>query len=443
MLSRNLTKLGWLGKANSQTNLSSLGGVIPSLDLNFANNKSLLDNISGNNLVTFTRASSGTYVGDDGLIKTATTNEPRFDHDFITGESLGLLIEEQRTNFIRNNTMAGVATGTPGTLPTNWGYTGAGIGTLNTEIVNTGTVNGINYVDIKISGTTSTTSLNVRFENPADITTTVGQNWNCSAYLSIIGGSTSNITGLGLGLIERSNVGGFLTTSRTEIVSTINSTLTRYSHTRTTTNALTAQIEPNLQLAFSSGVNIDITIRIGLPQIENELFPTSVIITTGTATTRSADVASITGTNFSSWYNQSEGALYTQSKKNYIGASSFPRIFQISDTTNNNSISNIWLEPSNTLGLVVRDSANLQAEIGSPGLTQNIEHKSGMCYKLNDIAISNNGNAVTTDTSAIIPTVDRMFIGKDDGNLYLNGTIKRISYFPTRLSNAILENITK
>ena len=68
------------------------------LDLRFAQNKNLTDTVSGNNLVTFTRASSGTYVGSDGLIKTAATNEARFDHDLATGESLGLLMEEARTN---------------------------------------------------------------------------------------------------------------------------------------------------------------------------------------------------------------------------------------------------------------------------------------------------------------------------------------------------------
>jgi hypothetical protein len=48
--------------------------AVPSLDLRFADNKSLVDATTGQNLVTFTRASSGTYVGSDGLIKTAVTN---------------------------------------------------------------------------------------------------------------------------------------------------------------------------------------------------------------------------------------------------------------------------------------------------------------------------------------------------------------------------------
>ena len=47
---------------------------------------------------TFTRPSIGTFVDDNGSIQTASADEPRFDHDPATGESLGLLIEESRTN---------------------------------------------------------------------------------------------------------------------------------------------------------------------------------------------------------------------------------------------------------------------------------------------------------------------------------------------------------
>jgi hypothetical protein len=52
---------------------------------------------------TFTRDSTGTYVDSDGLIKTAAVDEPRFDRDPVTGESLGLLIEEERTNLVTNS----------------------------------------------------------------------------------------------------------------------------------------------------------------------------------------------------------------------------------------------------------------------------------------------------------------------------------------------------
>ena len=74
--------------------------AVPSLDLRFADNKSLTDAVTGASLVTFTRASSGTYTDSAGVLQTAATDVPRFDHDPTTGESLGLLVEEQRTNLL-------------------------------------------------------------------------------------------------------------------------------------------------------------------------------------------------------------------------------------------------------------------------------------------------------------------------------------------------------
>jgi hypothetical protein len=76
---------------------------MPSLDLRFAETKSLNDFISSTNLITFTRASNATFIDSNGLIQTATTNTPRFDHNPATGESLGLLIEEQRVNLLLNS----------------------------------------------------------------------------------------------------------------------------------------------------------------------------------------------------------------------------------------------------------------------------------------------------------------------------------------------------
>ena len=49
-------------------------------------------------VVTLTRASSATYWDANGVLQTAAADEPRFDHDPVTGERLGLLREEQRTN---------------------------------------------------------------------------------------------------------------------------------------------------------------------------------------------------------------------------------------------------------------------------------------------------------------------------------------------------------
>ena len=64
--------------------LWDLAGNRPSLDLRFAESKSLVDATTGTNLIDFTRAGSGRYVGSDGLIKTATTNLLLQSEDFNT-----------------------------------------------------------------------------------------------------------------------------------------------------------------------------------------------------------------------------------------------------------------------------------------------------------------------------------------------------------------------
>jgi hypothetical protein len=66
--------------------------IEPTLNLDFANTKRLDPRI------TFSRASTGTYFDENGTLRTAATNAARFDHNPATGESLGLLVEEARTN---------------------------------------------------------------------------------------------------------------------------------------------------------------------------------------------------------------------------------------------------------------------------------------------------------------------------------------------------------
>lgn len=65
--------------------------------------------------MAFTRSSTATYIDEDGIIKTAAANTSRFAYDPATGESLGLLIEEARTNYLfYSNMLQGWAFGAPG-----------------------------------------------------------------------------------------------------------------------------------------------------------------------------------------------------------------------------------------------------------------------------------------------------------------------------------------
>ena len=81
----NATRLGSIASSRSfGDQLDDLAGQVPSLDLNFAQNKSLIDDYSGTTLVTHTRASSGTYVDSDGVLRSAVTNIIWPSEDFTT-----------------------------------------------------------------------------------------------------------------------------------------------------------------------------------------------------------------------------------------------------------------------------------------------------------------------------------------------------------------------
>ena len=54
-------------------------------------------------IITFTRASTATYVDSAGVLQTAAINAPRFDYNPTTLAALGFLVEEARTNLLLNS----------------------------------------------------------------------------------------------------------------------------------------------------------------------------------------------------------------------------------------------------------------------------------------------------------------------------------------------------
>lgn len=76
--------------------------------------------------VTFTRAGSATYFDAAGVLQTAAADVPRFDHDPVTLQPRGLLVEPSATNRLLNSGFAGGAAGTPGTAPTSWPFNASG-----------------------------------------------------------------------------------------------------------------------------------------------------------------------------------------------------------------------------------------------------------------------------------------------------------------------------
>jgi len=414
--------------------------VLPSMGLNFVDGTDRLDS-----RVTFTRASNAWRFNSAGVLTQATTNTPRFDYNPSTLAPRGLLIEEQRTNSIRNNTMVGAVVGVPGTIPTNWN-TGNPAG-ITTSIVSTGTENGISYVDIRYSGTntsgaTGTSSL--LFDgNAGKVAAANGQAWTPSAYLKIAAGSLANITGLYMGFYEKDASSIFLRTDASAAFP-ITSTLTRYTAPLTTQNASCAFVDsPQIYWTTPNGASIDITIRVGLPQFEQGAFATSPIPTSGAAATRAADVASMLGSNFSSWYNQTEGTLFAEGST-FGGTPATRRLLQVDDGSANNRII-VGFNGSTSSRLLAQVSAVSQADVQVVISSAANTNKVAGAYKLNDFNQASNGTAGTTDTSATVPTVNVLRVGIDESTVpttTLNGYIRRIAYYPRRLANAELQGIT-
>lgn len=74
------------------TAIADLPDIRPSLLLDFANSGRVDPRIQ------CTRASAATCFGPDGKLRTVAANVPRIDYDPVTGKCLGLLVEEDRTN---------------------------------------------------------------------------------------------------------------------------------------------------------------------------------------------------------------------------------------------------------------------------------------------------------------------------------------------------------
>lgn len=420
----------------------ALGGQTPSLDLQFVN-QNLTNVTTGTSPVTFTRASTGTFVGSNGLLQTAATNAPRFNCNPLTGACLGLLIEEQRTNSIRNNTMVGAVAGTPGTAPTNWLAATPANG-ITRQIVGTGTENGISYIDFRFSGTNTLGSgfyMDIAFDSGV-IAAAQGQAWTESIYAKLVAGSVSGASFSTSPRLRLYELPSFTSSELSlEAVSSAELGSQRFAFSRTLTGVTTTGVSPRIAWLIATGATIDFTLRIGMPQLELGAFATSVIPTTTAAATRSADVAQITGTNFSSWYRQDEGTLFAEVGYQQNNLTSTQMAASFNDTTANNR----WTAAfgSTGTGVMLRNT-------GGAGLVSTSTSNAATVGATNKIAVAIstgaslvlNGGTVATNASYAAPTVTQLELGRHLGAGYFNGHLRRITYWPTRLPNAGLQQIT-
>ncbi len=420
--------------------------IRPTLDLNFAATKTL------DRRVTFTRDSVGTYVDDMGIIKYSSNNTPRFDHDPVTGESLGLLIEESRTNQMiyssditgdtaQNGTITGDATTAPD-------------GTTTADKYAANSTNGIHRVDMPFTSGQITNSTAYTFS------VFVKANGYDKLHIRYAGYNADN-HGLGYDLSDGTTFAGKFDGTGSLDAVTSSSMIAypngwyRCSFTFTTAADAASGVAQTLYYISNSEATTNFAgdgssgMYFWGAQMEAGSFPTSYIPTSGSTVTRAADIAKITGTNFTDFYNQTEGTVFS-SHQQYSGQSDTQNtyVYQISNATSS-SVAFRLIDKNNYYSNPARLTATQWANdvaLQKPDATNGERIKTAFACKVNDAAVSYDGADVLTDTSLDMNSDQTiMSIGcfPHTPQAFLNGHIQQISYYNKRLTNAQLQGLTQ
>ena len=373
-----------------------------------------------------------TYQTTAGPYVATTTSAyygPRFDYDPVTLAAKGLMVEEQRTNLILQSQTFDNASWAKNSLTV----------TANAAVAPDGTTTADKIIKAAV-----TTQANIL----QGLSTVVGAQtisfFAKAAEYDTVSFSLYNAT-------DTHVARGQVNLSTGAVIATQNGVITtqsfgngwwRITATGTTTVSAgnTLYIYPkDVTTYLGNGVD---GIFIWGAQLEAGAFATSYIPTVASTVTRSADQASMTGTNFSSWYNQSEGTLVSEFSS-FSPTSASNAAWTISDETN----SNRWFAfaVSSTIRHFMATGGVTQASIDVGTYAANTVFKSAMAISANSVQAAVNGTLGTEDTTATVPTVVRLTVGSSPiaTTNFLNGHIRQIAYYNTRLSDAQLQTLTQ
>ena len=411
-------------------NFPSVG---PSLSLNFARSKTLDPRI------TFSRASSSgdaTYIDGNGLIVTAAADEPRFDHKYENGvvKSLGLLVEEQRTNVLEQSVVT----------TSNW--TGS---TSNTTYSNL-SLNALGiFPGVEVTSTTGaawhriSTAFNVPFVSGTGYAITFYYREGTSGYARLQFRYNS----------QESYVQGPADGSSWSIQQTIGSI------TNVTTTLMDGQSTYKTSYIFTPNFTGDASMGVGIGtgsagttvialggQVEAGQFPTSYIPTSGSQKTRVNDILSIEGSNFTDVYNQTEGSYKVEGFiDGTLPSNTYGGIFGAGGGGSGTS-NFIYLNPGNNFGQYVSNTSQSPASALSKTYTNGAKFKIAASYLEADYACSFNGDISNSSTSgALNGSMTYFKIGGNPISTVIKGAmrISNISYYPKQITDTQLQNLTK
>ena len=371
-------------------------------------------------LITFTRSTTGTYLGSDNLLKSAAINEARIEYD-ASGNCLGLLVEEARTNLFRySQELSNVSS----ELEITDNATVSPDGTQNASLCVPTSVSANHFVD--------------------DQSATIGTDYGISCFAKYGSGSyLLAFRGAGIG----SNSPQFDLQTGTVVNEGASSD---WSNTKmeevgngwykcSSVGNAKSSTPPRIQLLGSDTATTFIGDGTGHYiwgfQVELGSFPTSYIPTSGSAATRADDLASLAVSEFG--YNQDQCSVVVES--NFFGGTNTSALCYIGEDTSDRIL---FYYSNKNLSFQVKSSGALQATKSLSGQ----RNKAAFRYKLNDMVLAGDGSISSTDTAANLlgGTQNNIYIGSyyHNAGAHLNGHIKSIQYYPVGLSNAQLQALT-
>ena len=364
------------------------------------------------------------------VLQTAASGVARFDNNPTTGESLGLLIEESRTNLVTYSEQFDNAA---------WTKTNVSI-TANTIIAPDGTLTGDKIVE-----NTSTTNHQLY---SAFSTSAQSYTWSVYAkagerqYLSL-GFSGSSVRYAWFDLVAGTTSGA---SNCTSAITPVGNGFYRCSITAT---ALAETTFAQMFLGTSaSGYAPSYTgngysgIYIWGAQLEVGAFATSYIPTVASTVTRAADAASMTGTNFTSWYSQGAGTIFVD----YVGnpnvtSAANQGIYIFGPGTYNAANSNMGI--INPAGLTV--VTNLSGTTTSFSATPRVvAGRFATSYSPTTVsAVVNNGTVATGSTGPSTGGITSLTFGITPSPIpSMNGSIKKFAFYPIAVTSAQLQALT-
>jgi hypothetical protein len=371
------------------------------------------------------------------VLLSAGGNQARFDCNPTTGESLGLLIEEQRTNNVLNSQNFN-----------NWTKYNCTVN--NAAIISpSGSLDGNKLISSATTNVQTVESSNATFVSGSIYTLSVYAKAGEYRYIQMSLPSFVTAQYVNADLVSGTiNGGSYVSAS----ITSVGNSWYRISFSFTSSySGATVAAGISLQTTVNPSRSTNITgdgfsgLYIWGAQLEAGSFATSYIATTSASATRTADVAVMTGTNFSNWFNASEGSVYYELSTSRITTDCF--CFNFDNGTASSNSNFIYSSSVSSRNLFVSSLGSTEVNLGA-GVTvsSNTFFKTALGYKNNDFGVSVNGSVTTTDTIGVVPLgLARLVLGTayDLANAnYINGCIRKFTYYPIKVTSTNLQSLT-